>query len=135
LYTVFYFNFTFISLCTIAANNKSKTAMLKPTKQRSLTFLSLSGAQKDAAVRCFSAIQGPTNDDTNRITSYFDRDMTATTRKFILGSCAAILFLENRIFKVLNSPSLLTVGRNNCQTITGLFGDRILHPKPDQYLW
>jgi hypothetical protein len=104
--------------------------MLTPTEQRSLTFLFLLGAQKDAAVGCFSAIQVPTDDNTDRITSYFDRDMTATTRKFILGSCTAILFLENHIFKVLSSPSLTVVGRNNRQTTTGHFGDRILHPNP-----
>jgi hypothetical protein len=61
---------------------KSKTAMLTPTEQRNLTFLSLLGAQKDLAAGHFSAIQGSTDDDIDRITSYFDRDV----RLPLLGS-------------------------------------------------
>ena len=103
--------------------------MLTPSEQRSLAFLSLSSAQKELAAGCFSALQAPTDDDTDRVSSYFDRDMTTTTRKFILGTSSSILFLENRVFKVISTPSM-TIGRDSRQTITGHFGDKLLHPNP-----
>jgi hypothetical protein len=72
--------------------------MLTPSKQRSLAFLSHSSAQKELAAGHFSTLQAPTDDDTDRVSSYFDRDMTTTTRKFILGTSSSILFLENQVF-------------------------------------
>jgi hypothetical protein len=105
--------------------------MLTPSKQRSLAFLSLSSAQKELAAGRFSTLQAPTDDDTDRVSSYFDRDMTMTTRKFILllGTSSSILFLENRVFKVISSPSM-TIGCDSRQTITGHLGDKLLHPNP-----
>jgi hypothetical protein len=67
--------------------------MLAPSKQRSLAFLLLSSTQKELAAGRFSALQAPTDDDIDRVSSYFDRDMTTTTRKFILGTSTSILFL------------------------------------------
>lgn len=103
--------------------------MLSPTDQRNLTFLSLSGDQKEMAAGRFSATYASTADDTARLLSYFDPDMTTTTRKFILGSSPAILFLEHRTFKVLSSPSI-TIDRDNRQTFTGHFGDKLIYPNP-----
>jgi hypothetical protein len=68
--------------------------MLTPSEQRSLAFLWLLSAQKEFAAGRFSALQVPTDDDTDQVSSYFDRDMTMTTRKFILGTSTSILFLE-----------------------------------------
>jgi hypothetical protein len=103
--------------------------MLTPSKQCSLAFLSLLSTQKELAAGRFSALQAPTNDDTDCVSSYFDRDMTTTTRKFILGTSSLILFLENRVFKVISSPSM-TISCDSRQTITGHFGDKLLHPNP-----
>jgi hypothetical protein len=102
--------------------------MLTPSKQCSLAFLSLSSAQKELAAGRFSALQAPTdNDHTDHVSSYFDRDMTTTTRKFVLGTSSSILFLKNQVFKVISSLSM-TISHDSHQTITGHFGDKLLHP-------
>jgi hypothetical protein len=103
--------------------------MLTPSKQCSLAFLLLSSAQKELAAGRFSALQAPTNNDIDCVSSYFDRDMTTTTRKFILGTSSLILFLKNQVSKVTSSP-FMTIGRDSRQTITGHFGDKLLHPNP-----
>jgi hypothetical protein len=103
--------------------------VLTPSKRHNLTFLSLLSAQKELAAGRVSALQAPTNNDVDHVSSYFNMDMITTTRKFILGTCTSILFLENRVFKIISSPSL-TVSCNNRQTITGHFGDKLFHPNP-----
>ena len=124
LYTLPFHSFYILSLLRYLWKFTQKSNnMLTPSEQRSLAF------QKELAAGRFSALQAPTDDDTDRVSSYFDRDMTTTTRKFILGTSSSILFLENRVFKVISTPSM-TIGRDSRQTITGHFGDKLLHPNP-----
>ena len=126
LFFTFYF---FLLISQEIVESLPKVTMLTPTDQRNLAFLSLAAEQKEEASGRFSSIDMASADDTNRVISFFDKDITTTTRKFILGSSPAILFLENHYFKILSSPSL-SFGRNNHQTITGHFGDSLIHPNP-----
>jgi hypothetical protein len=100
-----------------------------PTELRSLLFGNLDEPQQLAAAGRFADSATIDESEVSRTVMYFIQDLPPPVRKISLISSKALLFTENRTFKIMSCPILVT-DLDNREIILGHDGSSLLHPIP-----